>query len=192
MGSACAKPPIMCPMNPLFTRSVTATRFRLLATTLAAAGALCLTAATSAFARDDVMVRLTASKVAATKDGKEKFIAAETARPGEVIQYEAAYRNETQREIKGLEATVPIPAGLELLPESFRPVSALASVNGADFAAMPLMKPVADAAGKTVPVPLGEYRALRWAIPQLAPGATAIVKLRARVLTNQSAKALNP
>ena len=179
-------------MNQLFTRSVTASRFRLLATTLAAIGTFGFTAATSALAKDDVTVKLTASKVAATKDGKERFVAADTARPGEVIQYEAVYRNETQREIRGLEATVPIPGGLELLPESFQPVTAFASVNGADFAAMPLMKPVADAVGKTVPVPLGEYRALRWAIPQLAPGATAIVKLRARVLTNQPTKAPNP
>jgi len=166
------------------------TRIRSLATTFLVAGTIGLAAAATGLAGDDITVKLTASKVAAAKAG-EKLIPADVARPGEVIQYEAVYRNETKREVKGLEATVPIPAGLELVPDTALPASALASKNGADFAAMPLMAAPAGAA-KSVPVPLAEYRALRWTIPQLAPGAEATVKLRARVLTNQPPKKLNP
>lgn len=175
----------MSPMKHRFTR------IRSLATTLLAAGTYCLAATSAVIAKDDVTVKLTASKVAAAKDGKEKLIPADVARPGEIIQYEAVYRNETKAEVKGLEATVPIPAGLELLQDTAQPARPLASANGTEFAAMPLMATPAGAE-KSVAVPLTEYRALRWAIPQLAPGAAATVKLRARVVSNQTTKKLNP
>lgn len=185
MGAARHGKILMRSMNLLSPRLPLALRARNFANALAIAGLLAA-ATTSASAKDDVTVKLTASKITAAKDGKEKLIAADTARPGEVIEYSAVYRNETKQPVKGLEATVPIPAGLELLPDTALPAAPLASANGADFAAMPLMAPPVD--GKSAPVPMAEYRALRWAIPQLAPGAIATVKLRARVLTNQPTK----
>ena len=38
------------------------------------------------------------------------------------------------------------------------------------------------------PVPLAEYRALRWTLPELAAGKTATFVLRAQVLGNNAAK----
>lgn len=156
---------------------------RKLATSLFVAGAVTLVGSAPAFAKDDVTVKLAAAKVVLEKAGKEKLGSAEQAKPGDILQYEAVYRNESKTAVKGLEATVPIPAGLELLPDSVKPAGPLASADGKDFAAMPLMgKPAAD--GKTEPLPLSAYRALRWTIPELAPGAAVTVMLRARVLTN--------
>ena len=85
-------------------------------------------------------------------------------------------------------ATVPIPAGLALVAESSRPIAQQASLDGKTFAPTPLMREVKNPAGITEkqPIPLGEYRALRWVLPELAAGTDAKVALRARVLTNSS------
>jgi uncharacterized repeat protein (TIGR01451 family) len=175
-------------MHPTKLRS---TRLRSLAATLLAAGVCLLTTTSALFAKDDVTVKLTASKVALDKEGKEKLAAADEAKPGDLLQYEAVYRNESKAAVKGLEATVPIPAGLELLSDSAKPAGASASTDGKDFAAVPLMTKPAGAEA-AIPVPLAAYRALRWTIPQLAPGATARVTLRARVLTNLPTKNTKP
>lgn len=182
---------LMSPMKTTPARSSLPARICRAAAALLAVSFLTATTAATAFAKDDVTVKLTASRVLPGQAGKEKLVAADEAKPGEIIQYEAVYRNETKQPVKGLEATVPIPAGLELVADSAKPAGARASTDGQAFAAMPLMtKPAAPE--KSTPVPLSQYRALRWTIPQLAPGASASVTLRARVLTNLPTKSNQP
>lgn len=142
--------------------------------------AICFSSGLAA-AKDEVTVKLTASKVVKGEDGRHTLAPADAAKPGDVLEYAAVYRNQTGGAVKGLEATVPIPAGLELLPDSAKPAGALASADGKDFAAQPLMT---KADGKPAALPLEKYRALRWTIPQLAAEAEVTVTLRARVLTN--------
>lgn len=141
----------------------------------------CVSAVYGAAAADDVAVQLTASKVAG-----EKLVAADQAKPGDVIQYDAVYRNTSKGAVSNLQATVPIPSGLEYLPESAKPAGATASLDGKEFSKLPLRRKGAD--GKEELVPAAEYRALRWPIAELKPGASATVTLRARVLTNQPVK----
>ncbi len=150
---------------------------------IAAASAL----STPAFAKDDVVVELTAHKVVASA-GAEKMESAEKAKPGDVLQYEANYRNDTKAAVSNLQATLPIPDGLELLLESAKPAGAQASLDGKIFAPLPLTREVAGADGKKTnePVPAREIRALRWSAPQLAAGEKFTVSARAKVLTNQS------
>jgi uncharacterized repeat protein (TIGR01451 family) len=135
---------------------------------------------------DPVKVELTASKVLSTKGGRETLQPAETARPGDTLQYEAAYRNQSSAAIGKLNATLPIPAGLEVVLSSVKPGGAQASLDGTTFAPIPLTREVVGADGKKVrqQVPASEYRALRWAAPQLKAGANFTVTARARVLTN--------
>jgi len=134
-----------------------------------------------------VGVSLAARKLVATDKG-ESLAPADTAKPGDVIEYEATYKNRGQSPVLNVAATVPIPAGLALVAESSRPIAQQASLDGKTFAPIPLMREVKNPAGITEkqPIPLGEYRALRWVLPELAAGADAKVALRARVLTNSS------
>ncbi len=133
----------------------------------------------------DVRVNLTAKRVVIT-DGKESLVSADKAKPGEVIQYEAVYQNATQSPVKNIAATVPIPAGLVLVEGSAKPPAAEASLDGKTFAPVPLTREVKNEAGvmEKKPVPLAEYRALRWVINELPAGKAETVLLRARVLTS--------
>jgi uncharacterized repeat protein (TIGR01451 family) len=132
----------------------------------------------------DVAVTLKAQKVLRARDGKEVLQVADRAMPGEVIQYDALYRNQSSSSVRQLEPTLPIPAGLEYIPESAKPAPAKASLDGKTFAPIPLMRPVTLANGETKqqPVPVSEYRALRWELGDLDAGKTALISARARLV----------
>jgi hypothetical protein len=132
----------------------------------------------------DVRVTLKAQKVLRTKDGREILQAAERAFPGEIIQYDALYQNQSKKGVHNLEPTLPIPAGLEYLPQSIAPAPAKASLDGRTFASIPLTRSVnmPDGGVKQEPVPYSEYRALRWEIGDLESGKTAAVSARARLV----------
>ncbi len=132
---------------------------------------------------NDVIVTLKAQRVVRSNDGKEVLRVADRAMPGEVIQYDALYRNQGKTGVRNLQPTLPIPAGLEYLPESAKPAPSKASVDGKNFAPIPLMRQVALPDGKTKeePVPPSEYRALRWDLGDLDSGKNALVSARARL-----------
>lgn len=133
----------------------------------------------------DLKVNLVAKKV--TVEGeKEAFSAADKAKPGDLIQYEATYKNDGQAALHNIGAVVPVPAGLVFIADSGKPASPEASLDGKTFNPTPLTRRVKNAAGVTEeqPIPLNEYRALRWNLGELAPGSSTTVMLRARVATN--------
>ena len=134
---------------------------------------------------NDVRVTLKAQKVLHNKEGKEILQAAERAFPGEVIQYDAIYQNQSKNGVHNLQPTLPIPSGLEYIPQSSTvPAPAKASLDGRNFAAIPLMRAVStpDGGVKQEPVPYSEYRALRWEIGDLESGKTVAVSARARLV----------
>ena len=139
--------------------------------------------------KDPVTVALVAKKVVATDNG-ETLEPAATTKPGDTVLYQAVYRNHSTGVIRDLIATVPVPEQLALVADSASPAGALASIDGQNFSPMPLMRAVrqADGTSKQQPVPLAEYRALRWSIAQLAAGEGSTVSLRARVVTEVSPK----
>src|SRR5471032_570873 len=61
---------------------------------------------------------LEARKVVRGADGAESFASADVAKPGDVIEYVATYRNTSAETIRDLEATLPIPAHTELIAGS--------------------------------------------------------------------------
>ncbi len=130
-----------------------------------------------------VKAQLQAFKVLLQKDGDEKLAAADIANPGDVIEYQATYSNDSQRAATNLNATLPIPAALSYVPNTATPSGFMASTDAKTFAPAPLKRAVKDANGKTVTVlvPFSEYRALRWNVKQLAPGADFKVSARASV-----------
>ena len=132
---------------------------------------------------NDVVVTLKAQKVVRTSDGKEVLKVADRAMPGEVIQYDALYRNQGRTGVRNLQPTLPIPAGLEYLPDSAKPAPTKASVDGKNFAPIPLMRQVVlpDGTTKEELVPTSHYRALRWELGDLDSGGKALVSARARL-----------
>jgi uncharacterized repeat protein (TIGR01451 family) len=152
-------------------------------------GAFAVTAAAQQ-QRNPIESRLDARKVVTVADGKESFVAADAARPGDVIEYTATYRNTGTAAVKNLEATLPIPADTEFIAGSAKPAGARASLDARAFADMPLVRKVAHE-GRMVdePVPAREYRALRWYPGELAADKSINFTARVRVLKERGATA---
>lgn len=132
--------------------------------------------------------RLEARKVATAADGRETLVPAESAKPGDVIEYAATYRNAGQSALTGLQATMPIPANTEYLPGSARPASAKASVDGRSFADIPLKRKVRrDGREVEEPVPWREYRYLRWSPGELGGEKSVTYTARVRVVDDRPA-----
>lgn len=139
-------------------------------------------AATVGFAAGGVSVELTAHRVT-KQHGKEALALAEQAKPGELLEYRAHYKNSGTSEARGLAATLPIPRGTQYVPGSATPGRLEASLDGQTFALVPLMRKVKTGGGKTVmrEVPVSEYRALRWPLGTLAAKQSRVVAARVRV-----------
>ena len=132
-----------------------------------------------------VEANLQAFKVTGTK-----LVAATSANPGEIIEYQASYTNSGSGSAQRFAPPLPIPAALVYVGGSAAPGEVLASLDGKNFAPTPLMRSVKGADGKShsVAVPLREYRVLRWQLGALAPGQSVTVKARARVKSFSDAK----
>lgn len=146
---------------------------------------LCVTTALSAaaYAAEPVTNTLTVHRVVVRDGGAEQLEAASAAKPGELLEYTAEFRNRGAAVARGLEATLPIPTGLTLVAGSARPAAVRASVDGTTFAPVPLMRQVRRADGSSVEerVPLTDYRYLRWAPADLAANGVLTVSARAVV-----------
>lgn len=116
-------------------------------------------------------------------DGKAVLKPAAQGKPGDVIDYSSTYRNGGTAAAATLLATVPVPPGTTFMAGSAQPAAAQASTDGIRFASMPLQRMVRlpNGSERKEPVPLAEYRALRWEIGTLAAGASAVVGLRVRI-----------
>ena len=127
-------------------------------------------------------VRLTASKIVKAADGKETAQVATAAKPGDVIEYRAIYTNKGKGTLSNVEATLPVPAGLEYTPNTALPSGVLASVDGSLFLPVPLKRKVQrDGREVEQAVPYGEYRALRWKLGEIPAGDNTAVSARMRL-----------
>lgn len=128
-----------------------------------------------------VKAQLNAFKVG--KDGK--LSKADEARPGDIIEYQVRFSNTGSVPATHFKPQLPIPTALVYMKSSTAPLKVWASLDSKSFAPAPLRRSVKNADGTTslVPVPLPEYRALRWDIGTLAPGQSVLVKARAQVAT---------
>jgi len=123
---------------------------------------------------------IAAKKVVKSTDGKERLLPADRAFPGEVIQYDALYQNQSAKPLSGVSPTLPIPSGMIFVPESATPAPAEASLDGKSFQPIPILRKVTLPNGdeKMEEVPATEYRALRWRAGDLAAGAKTTVTAR--------------
>lgn len=153
------------------------------------------TAALAADADTPLQVKLTASKVVAETNGVERLLPADTVRPGDIIEYQAEYQNRGADPARNVRATLPVPAGgLEYLPDGARPRAVRASLDGKRFDAIPLQRRVTLANGKQElrPIPLSEYRFLRWDLGVIAPGQSATVSSRMRLVSVSGRQGAQP
>jgi len=136
--------------------------------------------------KETVSVHMQAYHIVKLKKG-EKRLPAEKAKPGDVLEYVAAYHNQSKHGVSGLKATLPVPQGLVFIADSPRPRHALASLDGKLFQKIPLKRRVkqSDGSWKQVLVPFEEYRFLRWNIGRLDAGATEKVSARMRLIPVQ-------
>ena len=134
----------------------------------------------------EVKVNLVANKIVSV-DGAEHKQSADKAKPGEVIEYAAEYQNLDKASVKNVMATLPVPAGLEYLPETSSPQIMMASTDGSTYAPAPLKRSVRGTDGKMmdVLVPYSEYRSLRWNLGEISAGASKTVSARMKVKTSQ-------
>lgn len=140
----------------------------------------------AAGAATSLQARLSASKVTIQPNGAERLLPADKARPGDVIEYQAIYQNHGTAPARNVQATLPIPAGsLEYLPDAAQLRTVHASLDGKRFDAIPLQRVVRLADGKPVmrPVPVSEYRFLRWDLGDIAAGGSATASSRMRVIS---------
>ncbi len=133
---------------------------------------------------NELAISLNARKVVRQADGKEKLVTADRAFPGEVIQYDALYLNQSGKAIRNVSPTLPIPNGMVFVPESATPAPAEASLDGRKFEPIPLKRKVTLANGeeKEEEVPPTQYRALRWHLGGMAAGAQATVTARTKLV----------
>lgn len=130
-----------------------------------------------AHADDALKMELTANQVIKNAEGKTVYTPVRTAPAGTVIQYKANYTNTVNKNINDLMVTLPIPANMKFTGDAM-PASAQASIDGKNYADMPLMRKVD---GKMVKIPYSEYRTLRWNIKLLPAKKSAAVALNTTV-----------
>lgn len=135
----------------------------------------------------DVKVTLSAHRVTKNVSGKERVSPGDSANPGEIIEYRATYRNNGGGAALTMAGTLPVPKEMEYVPESARPASAHASVDGVNYSTMPLKRKVKLPNGTVAnrEVPVAEYISLRWNLKDLAPGASVTVTARMKIKDNQ-------
>ena len=133
---------------------------------------------------NDVTCTLKAHRIVHDSKGVETKVAAETARPGDTIEYALSYANGGEKPLHDLKATLPIPVRTEYLPNPADPSAITASVDGRTYAAPPLTRKVTLPGGKTrtEAVPLSEYRYVRWTVADLGPAKSETLRVRVRVL----------
>jgi uncharacterized repeat protein (TIGR01451 family) len=142
---------------------------------------------------DGVTIVLEVKRVVVDALGKESFVQASVAKPGDILEYAATYTNRGKKSVRDVLVTLPIPASTVYEPNTAKPLGALASL-GKDYETEPLLRKVRtkDGKEKTEPVPYAEYRSLRWRIATLDAGRAVTVAARVKVPATTEPQAAKP
>jgi len=132
--------------------------------------------------KDPVSVELKTYLIGINKAGQPTAKLVTKVKPNDIIEYRATYTNNTAGKIKNLAATLPVPAETQFLAKS-QPENAQASMDGINFAPMPLKRKEGN---QMVNVPLKDYRALRWTIAELPAGKSVTVSAQTRINSDKT------
>lgn len=132
----------------------------------------------------DLAISLEARKVVKQSDGQEKLLPADRAFPGEVVQYDALYFNQSPKPLQNVSPTLPIPNGMVFVPQSAKPSPAEASLDGRKFEPIPIKRKVTLPNGDVTEQEVSptQYRALRWHLGDMAAGAKTTVTARTKLV----------
>ena len=147
-----------------------------IAKTLALSTVLGISLANGANAAEALTVNLQAKQVV-TENGKQVLKAVSRANKGDLLQYQATYRNNLQKPMTDLALTLPVPANMVYVSSS-SPAPTQASLDGKKFENLPILRKVN---GKMVEVPASQYRAVRWIVKTLPAQQSTTVSLNAKV-----------
>jgi len=159
---------------------------------LVAAGAI-LSAGT-AFAQDaspsegPLSAKLVVQRVVLDEESKkETLVTAESASPGDVLQYTGTYKNVSDQPLAGLVVRGPIPSNT-VFSEGGLSISAKASlevlIEGEPWQALPAYKTVRqlDGTEERVPAKPTDYKEVRWKVSEaLDPQESLVTVYRVRV-----------
>lgn len=146
------------------------------ASNLLLAGLVGVTTLAVAQTAQPLTITLKASQIV-NQDGKETLKPVQRGRSGDLIQYQATYRNNLQKPMTDVAINLPVPANM-VYTGTASPAPTLASLDGKKFEAIPLKRQVN---GKWVEVPVSEYRAVRWVVKNLPAQKQATVTMNAKV-----------
>ncbi len=132
-----------------------------------------------------IVVNLKQFKVTMDAKGESRLGDASLVLPGDVIEYQATYSNRSTS-VLTVTATLPVPEAVAYIKDSAKSKPSLPySVAQKDslFAQEPLVKKVTSVGGATLsqPVPLADYRFVRWDLGRLLPNTSVEVSIRAKV-----------
>ncbi len=147
-----------------------------IAKTLALSTVLGISLANGANAAEALSVNLQAKQIV-TENGKQVLKTVNRANSGDIIQYQAIYRNNIQKPMTDLALTLPVPANMVYVSSS-SPAPTQASLDGKKFENLPIMRKVN---GKMVEVPVSQYRALRWIVKTLPAQQSTTVSINTKV-----------
>lgn len=141
-----------------------------------------LTLGTAFAAPGEVEVTLRAFQVVSAA-GASTLVPTTRAKPGDTIEYQVTYTNRGATPARDVKAILPIPkGGMTYLAGSALPAKVLASLDGVNYAPAPLQREVVRDGRRVVePVPLVEYRTLRWDLGDLPAAKSATVTSRMRL-----------
>ena len=133
----------------------------------------------------DLKIELTAQKVTRDQGGKEVLVSAETAKPGEVIQYTASYKNAGKSAVTNVKGVIPVPEGMEYLSGTAKPEKINASLDGKKYEPVPLKRKVKLPNGKETlaDVPYRDYRFIQWDLKSLPAGGSAAATARMKIIS---------
>lgn len=135
-----------------------------------------LSLANIAHAAEALSVNLQAKQIV-TENGKPVLKAVSRANKGDLLQYQATYRNNLQKPMTNVALTIPVPASMVYVSSS-SPAPTQASLDGKKFENLPIMRKVN---GKMVEVPASQYRAVRWIVKTLPAQQSATVSIDTKV-----------
>lgn len=119
-------------------------------------------------------------------EGKEQLQQTQTAQPGDLLEYLIKYENVSDQKIHELKPLLPVPEGMEFVPDSSTVGNQFASTDGTTFSAIPLTHEIKLPDGRTIieKVPFADYRFIKWHVEEMAAGETVVLNARVKVLGN--------
>lgn len=134
--------------------------------------------------RNELVSDLKAFKVVLV-DKKEQLVPAESVMPGDVIEYQLTYNNQTGGGITNLRPILPIPDGMIFIEQTAKPgIHAVSISNDQVFQVPPIVREITLPNGSKgkIKADAKEYRYIQWLQESMAKGDTKVFKARMRII----------